>query len=140
MLYHKSYQTDISACVINIQYLIATFANVIKFALFQRSLELTWNLSNVLHEQDSQLFTFYPRRRYKLRHFWQTFENGEIQTKGRPPEKKMLSFRHFPNFLPPSVHETCTTFSKRRNSRFKSHFWTTSSRQCPKESTFFLKA
>ena len=31
----------------------------------------TWNLSNVLHKQDSQNFQFQPKKTRKSRHFWQ---------------------------------------------------------------------
>ena len=35
-----------------------------------------WNLSNVLHGQDYQYVTFYPRKTRKSRQFWQQLKNG----------------------------------------------------------------
>ena len=39
-----------------------------------------WNLSNVLHGQDSQFVRFYPRKTRKSRQFWQQLKNGGFLT------------------------------------------------------------
>ena len=47
------------------------------------------NLSNVLHQQDSQFFRFYPRKTCKSRHFWPTLRIGNFS----------LYFEQFVSFL-----------------------------------------
>ena len=35
----------------------------------------TWNLSNILHQRDSQSFSILPKKMRKSQHFWRTIEN-----------------------------------------------------------------
>ena len=35
----------------------------------------TWNLSNILHQRDSQSFSILPKKTRKSQHFWRTIEN-----------------------------------------------------------------
>ena len=46
------------------------------FSVSKQCKGLTWNLSNVLHQQNTQFFRFYQRNTHKSRHFGKNLENN----------------------------------------------------------------
>ena len=51
---------------------------------------------------------------------------ANLEYKGSPPEKKMFSFGHCPNYLSPlpPIRATCTTFFGRQKRRFSAYYRT----------------